>query len=137
MVSVRTAACGVALTMMIGGVAASPTLSARARGARTPRLDTIRYPGGRPPTAAQIELGKQLFFDTRLSANRLMSCATCHQPERGFGDGLRLSVGVTGKEMRRHTPHLFNLAWAPTLFWDGRATSLEDQALAPIQAVVE
>ena len=134
MVGIRTATCGLVLTIVLTGVGAPPRLSARGGAARTPRPETIKYPGGKPPSSAQVELGRQLFFDKRLSANRLMSCATCHQLERGFGDGLRLSVGVTGKEMKRHTPHLFNLAWAPTLFWDGRAISLEDQALAPIQA---
>lgn len=94
---------------------------------------SIRYPGGRPPAADEVELGKRLFFDPRLSFNDSISCATCHRPDQGFADGRRFSVGATGKTLPRHTPHLYNLAWSPTLFWDGRATSLEEQALVPIQ----
>src|SRR5262249_18478638 len=54
------------------------------------------------------------------------------KPELGFGDGQRFSTGVSGRHLSRHTPHLFNLAWQKTFFWDGRATSLEEQALGPL-----
>ena len=92
---------------------------------------TIEVPGGsaRP---AEVALGRRLFFDTRLSANDRVSCASCHQPEHGFADASRFSIGASGKPAARHTPHLFNLAWAPSLFWDGRATSLEAQVLGPL-----
>jgi cytochrome c peroxidase len=104
---------------------------------RTPEARPIRYPGGRPPAADEAELGRRLFFDARLSFNDSISCASCHRPELGFSDGRRFSVGATGKALARHTPHLYNLAWSPTLFWDGRATSLEEQALVPIQGADE
>ena len=100
---------------------------------RRSTLDEIPFPGGRQPTAGEIELGRALFFDARLSSNDAISCATCHQPEHGFADPRALSVGVAGTPLKRHTPHLYNLAWARTLFWDGRASSLEEQALAPIR----
>ncbi len=96
-------------------------------------LDKIRYPGGKPPSAQEVELGKKLFFDKRLSFNDTTSCATCHEPDKGLGDAQRFSSGAAGKRLRRHTPHLYNLAWAKVFFWDGRATSLEEQALMPIQ----
>jgi len=83
--------------------------------------------------SAQAELGKALFFDTRLSFNDRLSCGTCHQPDKGFGDGQRFSTGATGKTLHRHTPHLYNLAGASSFFWDGRAATLEEQALMPIQ----
>jgi len=78
-------------------------------------------------------LGKDLFFDTLLSLDQTVSCATCHKPEHGFADDVALSVGVSGVPLRRHTPHLFNLAGGSSFFWDGRARSLEEQALMPIQ----
>jgi cytochrome c peroxidase len=96
-------------------------------------LDVIPYPGGRPPSSGEVALGKTLFFEKRLSSTDAVSCATCHQPEKGFADGQRVSIGVAGTPLKRHTPHLYNLAWNRTFFWDGRASSLEEQALAPIR----
>ena len=78
-------------------------------------------------------LGGELFVDTLLSLDRSVSCATCHKPEHGFSDDAALSVGVSGSALRRHTPHLFNLADGSSFFWDGRARSLEEQALMPIE----
>lgn len=89
------------------------------------RVDAARYGDA---SAEEVELGKTLFFDARLSYNGTMSCATCHQPEKGFADGKQFSTGASGKVLARHTPHLFNLADASSYFWDGRATSLEEQA---------
>lgn len=100
-------------------------------------LDVVPHPGGRRPSSAEIALGKTLFFETRLSSTNTVSCATCHQPDKGFSDGQRFSVGVAGTPLKRHTPHLYNLAWSRTLFWDGRASSLEEQALAPIRNAEE
>lgn len=99
---------------------------------RLPDPLSLQYPGQKKDTPARVELGKTLFFDGRLSSNETMSCATCHKPELGFGDGQRLSIGVSGERLKRHSPHLFNLAWQKTFFWDGRATSLEEQALGPL-----
>jgi cytochrome c peroxidase len=87
--------------------------------------------------AEVIELGRELFFDTRLSSTNTVACATCHKPEHGFSDGQRFSVGVSGTPMKRHTPHLFNLAGGRSFFWDGRASSLEEQALEPIRNLEE
>ncbi len=95
------------------------------------------YPGARDASPAVIELGRRLFLDTRLSATDSISCATCHQPDRGFSDGQRFSAGVHGTPMKRHTPHLYNLAWGRSFFWDGRASSLEEQALEPIRNLDE
>ncbi|MBT8131682.1 MAG: cytochrome-c peroxidase [Gammaproteobacteria bacterium] len=76
-------------------------------------------------------LGKQLFFDKRLSSNGNVSCASCHQPERSFTDGLPLGVGVDVVD--RHTMSLIGVAYSPWLFWDGRADSLWRQALGPLE----
>ena len=96
-------------------------------------LTAVPHPGGHPPSTAEIQLGRSLFFEPRLSSNDKVSCGTCHKPERGFADGLQFSVGVSGRPLRRHTPHLYNLAWNHTFFWDGRVSSLEEQAVAPIR----
>ena len=93
---------------------------------------TTRYPGADRAAAGEVELGRQLFFDRRLSAGDTTSCASCHQPEHGFADGERFSRGVTGRPLARHTPHLYNLAWSRAFFWDGRAASLEEQVLGPL-----
>jgi cytochrome c peroxidase len=104
---------------------------------RLPDPRSLAYPGRDQATPLRVELGKSLFFDGRLSSTGTMSCSTCHKPELGFGDGQRFSVGVKGHPMKRHTPHLFNLAWSKTLFWDGRATSLEEQVLGPLSSPEE
>lgn len=81
---------------------------------------------------AAARLGQHLFFDTRLSANGAISCATCHQPERYFTDGLPLAVATaTGP---RHTPSLVGLSYSPWFYWDGRKDSQWAQALAPLEA---
>jgi cytochrome c peroxidase len=81
-------------------------------------------------TAAKF--GHRLYFDTRLSSNKQISCASCHQPELMFTDGLPLAVGVESGPM--HTPSLVGLAYSPWYYWDGRKDSLWAQALAPLEA---
>jgi cytochrome c peroxidase len=82
-----------------------------------------------------VELGRKLFFDTRLSANGQVSCATCHIPEREFQDGTPLARGV-GVTNRRTMP-IAGMAHSPFLFWDGRKDSLWAQALGPLESPVE
>lgn len=101
------------------------------------RPTTIPAPADNPLTAEKIALGRRLFFDTRLSANDKISCASCHDPAQGFEDGLPRGAGVPGEELGRHTPTVINLAWGESFFWDGRASSLEEQALGPIEAKAE
>lgn len=81
------------------------------------------------------DLGHRLFFDTRLSANGQVSCASCHQPDRGFQDGLPLGKGV-GTTARRTMP-IIATAYSPFLFWDGRKDSQWAQALGPLESAVE
>ncbi|WP_316752241.1 cytochrome-c peroxidase [Pedobacter gandavensis] len=87
-----------------------------------------------PLTAEGIELGRRLFYDVRLSGNNRISCASCHHQDLAFSDGLALSTqGLSGKQLVRHAPVLFNLAWANQgLFWDGGAKNLESQAFGPL-----
>lgn len=80
---------------------------------------------------AQELLGKRLFFDARLSADGKTRCSSCHQPEKAFSDGLRVSQGTGGRTGTRNAPSLINVAFASHLFWDGRRDKLEVQALDP------
>ena len=94
----------------------------------------IPFPSSNPYSEAKRALGETLFHDTRLSADGTHACATCHDPQKGFSDGRVTAVGVPGRPLARHTPTLWNLAWAGPVFWDGRARSLEEQVAGPIVA---
>jgi cytochrome c peroxidase len=98
---------------------------------------TVPSPKENPTTPEKVALGKLLFFDPRLSGDNQMSCATCHRPDRAFGDGLARARGAEGKTLSRNTPSLLNVGFCSTFFWDGRASSLEEQALIPVQAADE
>lgn len=80
----------------------------------------------------QAALGKLLFYDPILSANHDLSCASCHHPDLGFADGKTVSEGAHGQDLRRNAPSLWNVAYATSYFWDGRAKSLEEQMLVPL-----
>ena len=86
---------------------------------------------------ALTALGKQLFFDPRLSASNQISCASCHDPDLAWGDGRRRSFGHDRKRGGRNAPSLLNAGHWATLFWDGRAVTLEDQTLGPLQDQLE
>ncbi|PJF24775.1 MAG: hypothetical protein CUN53_16135, partial [Phototrophicales bacterium] len=92
------------------------------------------FPDVPPVDPAQAALGRLLFYDPILSVNRDRSCATCHHPDLGFADGLPLAQSAHGSELRRSTQSLWNVAFVPRLFWDGRADSLQDQMLVPLTA---
>ena len=80
----------------------------------------------------QIDLGRYLFFDPILSSDQSLACASCHQPQKAFSDGLALSSGVGGRLGKRSTPSLWNMAFLPYYFWDARAKTLEEQAAGPL-----
>ena len=94
-------------------------------------------PRDNPLTVERVALGKTLFLDQRLSINDRQSCADCHMPEKGFTDGRRTARGAEGGIGERNTMPLFNLAWKREFFWDGRARSLREQVLQPIQDPLE
>ncbi len=96
-------------------------------------------PASNPVTNAGATLGRVLFYDTELSANGTVSCASCHQQEHGFSDPRQLSVGFEGGLTRRHSMSLANATYYQPgrFFWDERAATLEDQVLQPIQDPVE
>jgi cytochrome c peroxidase len=92
-----------------------------------------RVPTDNPMTAAKVELGRRLFYDTRLSANGTQSCGSCHEQARAFTDGKPRAVGSTGDVHPRNSMSLVNVAYAGTLTWgDPSLTRLEDQALVPM-----
>ena len=94
----------------------------------------FRLPADNPLTQEGVELGRRLFYDPRLSGDNLFSCATCHQQKLAFTDGRPTAIGISGKPLTFNSMSLANLLWGPQhFFWDGRAASLEEQALIPIQ----
>lgn len=95
-------------------------------------------PTDNPMTKEGFELGRRLFYDVRLSKDNSMSCASCHLPELGFTDGLAFSTGVDGEQTRRSSMSVVNVGYfANGLFWDGRALTLEEQALQPVTDAIE
>lgn len=86
---------------------------------------------------AKVDLGKQLYFDGRLSKSNAISCAFCHNPMTGFADPRQTSIGVGGGVGGRQSPTVYNTGHNPLQFWDGRAGSLEEQAIGPIANPVE
>ena len=92
-----------------------------------------RVPVDNPITPVKIRLGERLFFDAGLSADGQRSCASCHDPARAFTSGTRLAAGVFGRIGARNVPTILNRAYGQSFFWDGRATTLEEQVLGPIQ----
>ena len=90
-------------------------------------------PADNSMTEEAVELGRMLFYDVRLSADNSVSCATCHQQQKGFVDGLARSSGINGRQTNIKSMSLVNVLWESRMFWNGRVASLEEQALHPIQ----
>jgi cytochrome c peroxidase len=92
-----------------------------------------------PPTPERVRLGRWLFYDTRLSADNTVACATCHRPEHAFSEPTPVSTGIKGQKGTRKAPTVINQVnlLFPRFFWDGRAASLEEQALGPIANALE
>ena len=101
------------------------------------RPKSIPFSASNPYSPQKVALGKLLYFDTRLSGSNLLSCASCHNPGFGWGDGQPLGIGQGMQVLPRRTPTILNGAWGELFFWDGRADSLEQQALGPIQGAGE
>lgn len=96
-----------------------------------------RIPGENPMTGPRWALGKRLYFDTVLSSDGTVACASCHDPKRGFTDQSPVSVGINGFRGNVSAPTVLNASFNPLQFWDGRAISLEDQAQGPVQNSLE
>ncbi len=100
-------------------------------------LPSPPIPKDNPMTPEKVELGKKLFFDRRLSGDGTTSCASCHDPEKAFTDGAEISLSYPTTRNFRNAPTLINVAYAKSLFWDGRAKTLEEQAEFPVMSPFE
>jgi len=94
-------------------------------------------PEGNPLTREKVKLGRELFFDKRLSRDGTVACATCHDPKLAFTDRRPLAVGVFERRGTRRTPTIVNRGYGRSFFWDGRVGTLEEQVLKPIEAPEE
>lgn len=100
-------------------------------------LPPVPWPTDNPYSKAKAELGRQLYYDKRLSTNQTVSCASCHAPEFAFTDGQPVSTGIKGQKGGRSAPTVINRAYSTLQFWDGRAASLEEQAKGPLANPLE
>ncbi len=102
-----------------------------------PVADRVNVPVANPLTKGKYELGRQLYFDPRVSLDGTVSCATCHNPAKGWTDQMPVSTGIGGQAGSRSAPTVLNTVYGRTMFWDGRAPSLEAQAQGPVQNPIE
>jgi cytochrome c peroxidase len=136
----RATRLGACLGLAAIGIAVS-VAAAQTADIAAPWRSFFLRPAGPPPappgnltTPDKVALGARLFADPRLSGGSRRSCASCHQRERAFTDGRPKARALSGSNLQRNTPGLWNLAWSKHYFWDGRAPSLEAQIRAPIEA---
>jgi len=128
--------CLATTPLWVGDDLPQDTLPAELPAAPPAGLEHVEYT---PPedTDAQVALGRALFFDPILSEDRSIACASCHRPDAGFADPRARSVGVRAQRTDRNAPTLLNRALGRAFMWDGRAATLEEQVLQPIENPVE
>lgn len=97
----------------------------------------VPFPADNQSTAAGVALGRQLFYEKALSDDNTLSCGSCHKQENGFSDPRQFSIGTDGSVGTRQAMSVMDLAWDQFFFWDGRATSLEQQAFGPVTNMIE
>ncbi len=119
---------------ILSGLLAAGTVGAQQL---LPLLPSPPVPLSNLQTPSKVSLGKTLFFDPKLSVNGSISCASCHMPKAGYADPRPVSIGVGGKRGGRNAPSVLNAAYLDRQFWDGRAGSLEEQAIGPLTNPVE
>lgn len=98
---------------------------------------SMQIPPNNPMTVEGVELGRHLFYEKKLSGDNSMSCGSCHAPSSAFSDANQFSTGIDGVEGRRNSMALINLGWNDFFFWDGRAKTLEEQILLPVEDPIE
>ena len=137
----RLGPTAVAILTLLLASALAPRPEAQTVDIESAWKERLRRPVQPPPSPAdnslspeRIALGARLFADPRLSGAGDRACATCHRPDKAFTDGRRRALGLSGASLQRNTPALWNLAWGKHFFWDGRASSLEEQVAMPIVA---
>ncbi|HYZ84067.1 MAG TPA: cytochrome-c peroxidase [Bryobacteraceae bacterium] len=125
-------------SLLVAVAGAPPAKKAKPDDIRVPLgLLPIQFPKENPYTAEKAELGKLLYFDKRLSADGTVACANCHHPKFAFTDALPTSIGIKGQKGGRSAPTVINRAYSLAQFWDGRAATLEDQAVGPMKNPIE
>ncbi|UCG34261.1 MAG: c-type cytochrome [Phycisphaerales bacterium] len=126
---------------LVVGLSLTMTGAARAQGnslMEVPKgLPPLPVPADNPMTEAKVELGRMLYFDTRLSSSGTISCATCHDPTMAWTEHRATSKGLDEQVGERNSPTVINAAYMTSQFWDGRSKTLEEQALGPIENPVE
>jgi cytochrome c peroxidase len=127
--SARWLALSVGLLAFASGVLSKPGGEDLSLGTPGP----VVYPANNPYSKAKADLGKLLFADGRLSKSGATPCTWCHDPNRGFGDARTISIGDTKEALNRHSPGLYNVGYSEHLFWDGRSSTLEEQAVFPLK----
>lgn len=100
-------------------------------------LQPVPIPADNPMTVEKVELGKMLYFDKRLSKDKTVSCASCHQPDYAYAEPEPVSEGIGGQKGDRNAPTVINSAYLSTMFWDGREPDLEHQAAGPVENPIE
>ncbi|MEB3329404.1 MAG: cytochrome c peroxidase [Candidatus Sericytochromatia bacterium] len=136
----RASTCVVVLVTLLGCGEGPRAAAARAGGSQLRAATAwraIAAPPDNPVTQAKVELGFRLWFEPRLSGNQRMTCATCHHHTTGFSNAEPTAAGIHGQRGNRNVPTLYAAAGSTAQFWDGRAASLEDQALQPIENPIE
>lgn len=123
-----------ALVVLFGGGMMAAHAASKVPDKSYLRPATVPAPADNQINPARIELGKALFFDPRLSGSNWISCATCHNPALAWSDGLPTAIGNGQHALARATPTILNTGYNPFQMWDGRAKTLEDQAVGPVQA---
>ena len=99
-----------------------------------PGYEAMVIPADNPMTGAKVELGKQLFYDKRLSGDNSRACYSCHMKENGLTDGKPTAIGAYEAKLPRSSPTLWNIGYHSKFYWDGRSDSLEKQAVAAWRA---
>ncbi len=132
---VASLVAGLGLTIAASAASADPFANYRQHFQPIPSVPPI--PAGNSMTAEKVELGKMLFFEPRISASGVISCATCHNPALGYSDRIPRAVGHDGQVGERNTPTVLNSGLFTSQFWDGRVDTLEEQALGPVEADIE
>lgn len=136
--SIPRGAMGALLPLVLAMAPAhADTLLDRARELFKPIPETVGTVDGQPVTPTQVALGKQLFFDPRLSSSQVISCNNCHNIGTGGADDVPTSTGHAWQKGARNSPTVFNAVFNVAQFWDGRAKDLEEQAKGPVQNPVE
>jgi cytochrome c peroxidase len=123
--------------LLLAAAAGQPGLRAEGGFLANGALPAVPVPPDNPQTDAKVRLGAQLYFDTRLSADGTISCATCHSPDTGWANHHPTDTGIRGQVGGRNSGTILDSAYMKYQFWDGRAGSLEEQALGPIHNPIE